>query len=424
MSRTSTPSFAVKPDNWLPRGVQASLSTALKDTPVVCLLGPRQSGKSTLAASLEPDRRFISLDDAAYLNLALEDPQGFLSELPDRVTIDEVQRAPGLTLAIKRSVDHDRRPGRFLLTGSANLLQLPQLADSLAGRMECVYLQPFSESEKVKAAGRFLARWLDGKIVPHIAGSQRPEPSTLPTRLLHGGYPEACRRTLPRAQAWLLQYLKSIMERDIHDVAQVRDGADLARLMTLLAERTATLLNVSRLAASLGRARQTVESHLAILEKLFLIRRLPAWHENATKRAVKTPKIHVCDSGLAAALCDLQADDWLSERARFGRLLESFIVQQLIAQAGWTNPRLRFWHYRDKDRNEVDCVITRGRRVWAIEVKLSQSVSQADTRGLQRLARYAGVQFQAGIVFYDGRDVLPLGDERFLAVPISRLWEL
>jgi len=424
MSRITASAFPIKPGDFLPRGVQARLSTALEDTPVVSLLGPRQCGKSTLAASLEPDRRFISLDDAAYLQLALEDPQGFLAELPDRVTIDEVQRAPGLTLAIKRSVDHDRRPGRFLLTGSANLLQLPRLADSLAGRMECIYLQPLSESEKEQAAGRFLARWLDGDITPHIAGSQGPERSTLPTRLLQGGYPEACRRSLPRAQAWLHQYLQSIIERDIRDVAQVKDGADLISLMTLLAERSATLLNISELATSLGRARQTVENHLAILEKLFLIRRLPAWHENATKRAVRTPKIHLCDSGLAATLCDLHPDDWLSERSRFGHLLESFIVQQLIAQAGWTHPQLRFWHYRDKDKNEVDCVITRGRRIWAVEIKLSQSVSQADTRGLQRIARYANKQFQAGIVFYAGKDILPLGDERFLAVPISKLWEL
>lgn len=424
MSRIYQSSFLTKPEVYLQRGLQSSLAVALEDTPVVTILGPRQCGKSTLAANLDPDRLFISLDDAAYLKLALDDPQGFISELPERVTVDEVQRAPHLTLAIKRSVDHNRRPGRFILTGSANLLRLPQLADSLAGRMECLNLYPLSESEKAQAPGCFLARWLDGKIKPQFVGSKEPESSSLPERLLLGGYPQACRRSIPRAQSWLHQYVESIIERDVQDVAQVKDGGDLAKLMVLLAERTATLLNVSELASTLGRARQTVENHLAILEKLFLIRRLPAWHQNATKRMVKTSKIHVCDSGLAAALSELQPEEWLTGRPRFGHLLESFIVQQLIAQAGWTYPQLRFWHYRDKDKNEVDCVITRGRRIWGVEIKLSQSVSRIDTKGLQKLASYAKDNFQTGIVFYDGNDILPLGDDRFLAVPIAKLWEL
>jgi len=413
-----------QPEPYFQRGLQAKVAEALQDTPVVCLLGPRQCGKSTLAARMKPSRLFVSLDDAAYFKLAQQDPQGFLAELRGEVTIDEVQRAPGLTLAIKRSVDHDRRPGRYLLTGSANLLELPNLADSLAGRMETLQLHPLTESEKARADGHFLQKWLAGEIRPKIMGSQPPEPSTLPARLLSGGYPEACRRSPSRAQDWLRQYLQSIIERDIQDVAKVKDISDLAKLMELLAERTATLLNISELANTLNRARVTVEHHLAILEKLFLVRQLPAWHQNATKRAVKTPKVHLCDSGLAAALMHLEADDWLTERPRFGRLLESFIVQQLIAQAGWTHPQLRFWHYRDKDKNEVDCVITRGSKVWGVEIKLSQSVSQADAKGLQRLAQYAKHNFQTGIVFHGGEDILPLGDPRILAVPISKLWEL
>ena len=422
MSRKKSPSS--QPAPYFERGLQAKIAEALQDTPVVCLLGPRQCGKSTLAARMEPSRLFVSLDDAAYFKLAQEDPQGFLAGLPDEVTIDEVQRAPGLTLAIKRSVDHDRRAGRYLLTGSANLLQLPNLADSLAGRMETLQLHPLTESEKAGAEGLFLQKWLAGEIWPKLAGSQPPEPSTLPARLLSGGYPEACRRSPSRARDWLRQYLQSIIERDIQDVAKVKDSSDLAKLMELLAERSATLLNISELAGTLKKARVTVENHLAILEKLFLVRQLPAWHQNATKRAVKSPKVHLCDSGLAAALMHLDADDWLTERPRFGHLLESFIVQQLIAQAGWTDPQLRFWHYRDKDKNEVDCVITRGSKVWGVEIKLSQSVSQTDAKGLQRLAVYAKSNFQSGIVFHDGEDILPLGDPRFLAVPISKLWEL
>jgi predicted AAA+ superfamily ATPase len=258
---------------------------------------------------------FISLDDARYLDLARTDPMGLVAELPDFVTIDEIQRAPELILAIKHSVDLDRRSGRFLLTGSANLLQLPRLADSLAGRMECLYLLPFSESEKELGNGRFL-------------------------------------------------------------------------------------------------------------EKLFLIRTLPAWHRNAGKRLVKSTKIHVCDSGLAATLSDLNADQWIGERNRFGHLLESFIVQQLVSQAGATQPDLHFWHYRDRDQVEVDCVISRGRKVWGIEIKAARTVTAADTKGLHRLAEISGSDFQGGMVFYDGESILPLANGAFLAMPISKLWEL
>lgn len=416
--------MTLKPTDYLQRGLQTRLSAALEDTPVVGILGPRQCGKTTFAIHQDPERKYVSLDNFEYLQLALDDPQGFVSELPDRVTIDEVQRAPELTRAIKLSVDFNRRPGRFILTGSANLLQLPLLADSLAGRMECLYLQPFSESEKEAASGGFLRAWLDGKITPALTGSKAPTRSDLPMRLVQGGYPEACKRPADRAQMWLLQYVESVIERDVRDVAQVRDGSDLVKLMRLLAERTASLVNISELATSLGRARQTIESHLSILEKLFLIRRLSAWHQNATKRAVKTSKIHICDSGLAAALSHLHPDNWVDERSRFGRLLESFIVQQLVTQGSWADPRLRFWHYRDKDMHEVDCAITRGPDVWGVEVKLAQSVGAGDAKGLQRLARYAGARFKAGIVFYEGRDVLPLGDKRLMAVPISKLWEL
>jgi predicted AAA+ superfamily ATPase len=415
---------AAIPD-YIPRHLQAGLELALKDNPVVCLLGPRQCGKSTLARHQAPDRVFISLDDARYLDLARSDPMGLVSELPDFVTIDEIQRAPELILAIKHSVDLDRRPGRFLLTGSANLLQLPRLADSLAGRMECLYLLPFSEAEKELNDGRFLEKWIHSQLSPELMGSSLPpKPSSLPQRLVAGGYPEVMKRPPERARLWLRQYLKSIIERDIRDVGQIKDGNDLAQLIELLAHRTGTLLNITQLANDLGRTRATVERHLALLEKLFLIRTLPAWHRNAGKRLIKSPKIHVCDSGLAATLADLNTSQWIGARERFGHLLESFIVQQLVSQAGATLPDLRFWHYRDREQVEVDCVITQGRKVWGVEIKAARTVTAADTKGLHRLAEISGSDFQGGIVFHDGESILPLANGAFLAVPISKLWEL
>ena len=406
------------------RLLQPSLEEALGDTPVVCLLGARQCGKSTLAEHLGPHRSYITLDDQNFLEAARADPAGFVAQLPDTVTLDEVQRAPDLLLAIKRAVDTDRRPGRFLLTGSANLLQLPTLADSLAGRMECLFLHPFTEAEKEHAEGQFLRRLLEDGFAEPLSGDAAPRPSTLPRRLTAGGYPEPNRRTPARARQWHRQYLRSIIERDIHDIARIQDGTQVARLLEMVALRTATLLNLSSLGSDLGMDRQTVDRHLAVLEKLFLVRRLPAWHRNSAKRLIKTPKIHLCDSGLAATLADLVAADWTDKRDRFGHLLESFVVQQLVAQAGWTDPDLRFFHYRDKDKVEVDCVITRGSKVWGVEVKASATVNQADGKGLRRLAEQAGRGFERGILLYDGQSVIRLGDDRLHAVPLSKLWTL
>lgn len=395
------------------------------DTPVVCLLGPRQCGKSTLAQRLASNRAYMSLDDRNIYQLANADPQGFIDDLPEFVTIDEVQRVPELFLAIKRSVDANRKPGRFLLTGSANLLQLPRLADSLAGRMEWLGLHTFSEAEKEGAAGDFLEQWFSGKLDITLTGTGVPKASELPHRIVAGGYPEAFQRKPARARQWQDQYIQSIIERDIHDISQVKDGSDVARFIEYLAHQTAQLLNVTEIAKALGHTRATVEKYLAILEKLYLVRRLPAWHKNHGKRLVKAPKIHICDSGLAAALSGTTEAMWMENRSHFGHLLESFVLQQLALQASWLSPQIRMWHYRDKDKVEVDCVLTRGNQIWGVEIKAAGTIKPTDSKGLRRLAEQSGSDFRGGIVFYDGATVLPIDrDLNLYAVPISKLWEL
>ena len=406
-----------------PRTVQRTLKLALTDTPVVALLGPRQSGKSTLVSAFAPDRAYVTLDEEPTLRTARSDPGGFIAALPARVTLDEVQRAPELLLAIKAAVDRDRRPGRFLLTGSANLLRLPKTGDSLAGRIEIAQLHPLTESEKGRRLGALLADFLANRISPRIASNGTEPARDLPERLVRGGYPTAQLRSLDRARQWHRQYLRTIVERDVADVARVRDAAELSRLLELLALRSATLLNVSALGSELGMRRETIDQYLGILEQLFLLRRLPAWHRNRAKRLVKTPKIHLLDSGLAATLSELEPTDWNAQRDRFGHLLESFVVQQIVAQAGWTDHDLRFWHYRDKDQVEVDLVISRGRRTWGIEVKAGALVTPADSAGLRRLADQCGKDFQGGMVLYTGESILPTGDPRILAVPFAELWK-
>lgn len=410
------------PESLYPRTIATALMEALADTPVVSLLGARQSGKTTLALTVAPDRPYISLDEQNYFQTAVMDPVGFVDSLPEFVTIDEIQRVPALMPAIKRSVDRDRRAGRFLLTGSANLLLLPQVSDSLAGRMEVIRLQPLTESEKERLPGTFLRDFLNGQFKPEIAGTNGLSGPSLPERLVAGGYPEPLTRSCSRVRQWHRQYVRSIIERDIKDIARIRQVEDVARLFELLSLRTATLLNASSLAQTLGLNRATVEHYLLLLERLFLVRRLPPWHRHAARRLVKTPKVHLVDSGLAATLAGIAESDWLERRELMGHLLESFVVQQIITQGSWTDPDLRFWHYRDKDKVEVDLVVTRARAVWGVEIKAAASVSERDARGLQRLAAHSGTDFRGGILIYTGADKLTVGKSRFLAVPIHELW--
>lgn len=408
----------------LARPVLASLKAALRDTPVACLLGPRQSGKTTLARTLEPGHTYVTLDDEAALSFARSDPAGFVAALPKRVILDEIQRVPELLRTIKAAVDRDRRPGRFVLTGSANLLLLPGLGDSLAGRMEIIHLQPLTAAEQMRQPGRFLSMFLGGRLKPAIVSGSPTKPVALAEHVVAGGFPEAVRRSPARARTWRREYLRTLLERDVKDVARVRDATAVGRLFEMLVLRTGELLNVSSLGQDLGIRRETVEHHLEVCERLYLVRRLQPWHRNHAKRLIKSPKVHVVDSGLAATLSALTVGDHIAQRTRYGHLLESFVVQQLIAQAGWTDPDLRFWHYRDKDLVEVDLVITRGNETWGVEVKSALTATPADGHGLRRLAEQCGSDYRGGVVLYAGSSTFGLGNARDLAVPLARLWDM
>lgn len=405
-----------------PRLIAPKLAEILVDTPVVCLLGPRQVGKTTLARHYCPAHSYINFDDTSLLATAKQDPSGFIQALPEYVILDEVQRAPELLLAIKAAVDANRKPGRFLLTGSANLLLLPGAQESLAGRMEVLNLLPLTEQEIQGKNKTFLQQFLAGEITAAIREEQGSIPG-IADIVCRGGFPEPIARAPNRARQWHRQYINAIIQRDVKDIAAIRDEAEMLKLFELLAYRTASLANISNLANELQMRRETVEKYITILERLYLIRRLPAWHKNDANRLIKTPKIHLVDSGLAATFCDLQASEWNNFSTDFGPLLETFAVQQLITQSTWLDVDLRFSHYRDKDQVEVDLVIESGKKIWGVEVKKAASVQPKDGAGLNRLAAQAGEQFQGGILLYSGNNTLPLSTKNCYAVPMNALWK-
>ncbi|WP_353956998.1 ATP-binding protein [uncultured Idiomarina sp.] len=392
------------------------------DTPVVCVLGPRQVGKSTLCHQVASDRHYLTFDDHAILTAAQQDPTGFIQSLPEQVTLDEIQRVPELILAIKAEVDRNRQPGRFLLTGSANLLLLPKVKESLAGRVEILHLHPLAELEKEQNKPAFLEALFSGKLKPRITQAQQ-ELLGIAERVCQGGYPEPLTRSASRARQWYRQYLQTIIQNDVKDIANIRDEDELLRLAELLALRTGNLLNTSSIATDLKMRRETAEKYISILEHLFLVYRLPAWHSNQAKRLVKAPKLHLIDSGLAAFMNNVKPAEWHDYSSDFGPLLESFTIQQIRTQAEWLEDPIRLSHYRDKDKIEVDLVIEQGRDVYGIEVKKAASIQAKDGEGLKRLAAQAGKNFKGGVLLYCGNNALPLQTENCIAAPMTWLWQ-
>jgi predicted AAA+ superfamily ATPase len=405
------------------RKARPIVETALADTRVVLIAGPRQAGKTTLARQFSgPDRPYITLDDAGALNAAKTDPVGFIRGI-SRAVIDEVQRAPELMLAIKESVDRDDEPGRFLLTGSANLATVPAIADSLAGRMAVIPLLPFAQSEIRSTQGRLLDRLFAGE-EPAI-GEDTVIGDDLLLTVLRGGYPEAVRRATPsRRTAWLEDYVALILDRDVRDIANIDQLDRLPRLLDVLAEHAGQLVNHSSFGAALGLSSVTAQKYMGILERLFLVRSLAPWSNNRLSRLVKTPKLHFIDTGLLATLREDEADALRENRTRFGALLESFAVSELLKLASWSGRRLSFSHYRTKDQDEVDVVIEDRRgRIVAIEVKASATVKADDFRGLRQLQGAVGDRFVRGLVLHDHDRVTPFG-EKLQAAPLSILWTM
>ena len=413
----------MEPGKVTPRLVEARLEEALGDSPVVLIHGPRQSGKTTLAQRVGGKRSYayFNLDDDVARAAAEADPVGFVAELPRHAILDEVQRVPNLFTALKVAVDRDRQPGRFLLTGSANVLLVPKLADSLAGRMEIIRLFPFAQCEIERRSATFLDALFGASFKTRRAERLG---ARLAERIVAGGYPAALARATPRRRAaWYRDYIETMVQRDVRDLARIASLDALPRLLALAAGQTARLLNVTDLAGPFQLSRPTIRDYVTLLERVFLVEELPPWHSNRLSRLVKTPKLHLGDTGVAATLLGLDAVALYEDRAALGQLLETFVYQELRRLASGHADELRFHHFRDKDGYEVDVVVERGARQLAgIEVKAAATVTAADFRGLRKLAAAAGRRFAGGVVLYDGETSASFG-EGLYAVPIRNLWE-
>lgn len=405
-----------------PRLIAPHILEAMSDTPVVLLVGPRQAGKTTLVKQIAANSgefRYLTLDDALTLLSAQEDPVGMIRSL-DRAVIDEIQRAPNLLLAIKKSVDEDRRPGRFLLTGSANLMALPTVADSLAGRMETLSLLPLSQSE----ISGHSANWLDRVFADHLpqkGSAARDE--ELVRRVLRGGYPQALTRSTDRRRtAWARQYLAAMVERDVRDIANIDKLDQLPRFLRALAQMAGQMCNYSQLGGQVGIDHKTAAKYLGIFEQMYLLKRVDVWARNRLKRMVKMPKLQFIDAGLLATLLDLTAEETQKDKTRFGHVLETFVYAELLKHASTAVGDYQLLYYRDADQVEVDVVIENAaNQVVGVEIKSSATVKESDLRGLRKLAGLAGADFKMGVLLYDGDETLPLGDNIW-AAPLSTLW--
>lgn len=406
-----------------PRHLAPRLREALADTPAVLVHGPRQSGKTTLARMVGGPRgyRYVSFDDEAVLAAARGDPVGFVAALPPKTILDEVQRIPEIFTSLKAAIDRRRSPGRFILTGSANVLLVPRLADSLAGRMGLLRLHPLAQSEIERARPRFIDALFSGGFNTGIA---EPLGGEIARRVVAGGYPAAlARATAARRSAWYRDYVETEIQRDVRELARIHSLDALPRLLSVAASHTARLINVADLSAPFELTRQTVHDYVTLLERVFLLERLPAWHANSLSRMVKRPKLHMGDTGIACALLGIDAAALEADRAKLGPMLETFVFQELRRQAAAREEPVGFFHFRDRDDFEVDIVLEQGRsRVAGVEVKAAASVNEGDLRGLRKLRDTAGKDFACGAVLYDGTATIAFGEGLF-AVPLRTLWE-
>jgi predicted AAA+ superfamily ATPase len=415
----------------IPRHLQTATLEALKDTPVVLLVGPRQVGKSTLAHHLASQlgvAQTVSLDDPATRASAHADPSGFVAGLGRPAVIDEIQRVPDLLYGIKEAVDRIRlvgeaAAGSFLLTGSASIWDTLRAPESLAGRIERIHMWPFSQGELAGRRERFIDALFDND-PPRVSAAAHSR-AEIAQMVVRGGYPEVQNRTETRTQRWFAEYLSRVLDRDIRDLANVRRPEDLLRLLTLCATRAGSLLNVSSMLSDMGIGLSTGRRYYELLGSVYLIHEIPPWGTNLARATARSPKLMIADSGLAAHLLGCSSAKFAGEvnsRPGAGNLFENFVTVELLKASAWCREDVAAFHWRDRAGREVDLLLERrDGSIAAVEHKLGTRVAAEDFRHLAHLRDELGDRFAGGAVIYTGESTLAFG-ERLWAVPVSGLW--
>jgi predicted AAA+ superfamily ATPase len=415
------------PSGILPRNVETLALATVKDTPVAIIQGARQVGKSTLASMLaaQLNSKQVTFDNPSSLLSAREDPLGFVEQhAAGTLVIDETQLFPQILRSIKQSVDENRRPGRFIITGSANLLHISGANESLAGRAETVRLNPFSQGEIRGYKEDFIQDLVSGSLLTAPKSPELLLRQDYARILAKGGYPGTRMRDASRRRAFYRNYLASILDHDAANISGLAHLDKLQLLYTLLAAQTSAELVKTNLAKLVGIPETSIHAYLRLLHDLYLVYELPAWGRNISKRAISRPKISLPDSGLASFLNKASEESLanISHSEMFGRLLESLVISELFKQQTWSTADYELYHFRDKDCREVDIIVELfDGSLIGLEVKAAQTVARKHFSGLRHLRELLKERFIGGFVLYTGQESLSFGD-RLFAIPLCYLW--
>lgn len=406
------------------RLITQHLVNSLQDTPVLIVVGARQVGKSTLLKNLLPIKTtYVTLDDISTLSAARTDPGAFLSMHKSKtVVIDEAQLAPELMRTIKKVVDENRESGRFILSGSADIMTLPKLSESLAGRSEIFYMYPLSRSEILGKSGIFI----DSIFATDFQLNQHTDCdfSHLANILYYGGYPEVLERKIERVSPWFKSYITAIIQRDMRNVSHISDITSIQKILELLARRSGNLLNVSDISRLSGVKNTTLQRYLSILETVFFIYRNKPWHKTIDAKLTKSPKVYMNDTGMLCYLLGISLDDLIYKKSSFTEaIVENFVFNELQKQISWSHTKPDMYHFRTTNGEEVDIILeSRNNKKIGIEIKSASSVTANDFEGLKKLQSIIHDDFHRGIVLYAGNDIIQFASNMF-AIPITCIYE-
>lgn len=403
------------------RSVEDVLSEALQISPAVLLSGARQVGKSTLCLTME--REYRVFDDLGEREAALNDSRGYAASLPKPVTLDEIQKVPELLEGIKLDIDKERRNGTFLLTGSANVLDMKKAKETLAGRIVEVPIWPLSQKEIAGKPDENIVDILFAQGVEGVTAADVPHEGLLEA-IVTGGYPEILKITSVRGRSlWFNAYISTYVERDIRDVGELRDISSFIRFYNIIAPRSCGLLNKSDLASDANLSEATVANYLSMLEMIYQVSLLNAYSSNVSKRFVKSPKLFMTDSGLYCHLLGITDPETLNNSPHKGNVFETFVYAELQKHIGYSHTQPGVYHYRTSDKKEIDFILEKGETVFAIEVKASQTVKGDAFKHIADFQKKSSKRV-VGIVLYSGDKLLPFGDDTHqrYAVPISVLF--